>query len=297
MPKKTSRKKKTPKKKAQKKSSPTSPEPPIKPTSEAGSLKKTVKKQKKRKKSTKKSAKKKKITKKSSKKISKKISKPKKTSKKKKTTKSTSKTVNKRKKNRSSDLKDEITSLLRDENQSGEDSDMLAIDENLQKLITPEEREKMEENLDLVVCYLEDIGIVDLNVDREKLIITVPFDYEEFSFLSHIVLSPEWILIKTSIFELDQLSEMSIFNLFAEILKGNFILNSVVYALDPEHKSIWAQADIPISSSFDTFKLNYFSIVFAIDYFMKNISPKANLQLKSTLDREEFKKSPSHLYI
>ncbi len=176
-------------------------------------------------------------------------------------------------------------------------SPLAALDENLQKLITPEEREQMEKNLDLVVCYLEDIGIVDMNIDREKLIVTVPFDYEDFTFLSHIVLSPEWILIKTSIFELETLTDLTVFSLFAEILKGNFILNSVVYALDPENKSIWAQADVPISADFENFKLSYFSIVFAIDYFMKNISPKIDLQLKSTLDRDNFQSSPSNLYI
>lgn len=171
------------------------------------------------------------------------------------------------------------------------------IDENLQKLLSDEERKKMEENLDLVVCYLEDIGIVDMNIDRKKLIIAVPFDYEEFTFLSHIVLSPDWILIKTSIFELDRLSESSLINLFAEVLKGNFILNSVVYSLDPENKSVWAQADVPISADFETFKLNYFSIVFAIDYFMKNISPKLQMKLKSTAEKEDFKGSESNLYI
>jgi len=171
------------------------------------------------------------------------------------------------------------------------------LDENLSKLLTEEERIKMEENLDIVECYLGDIGIVDMKVDREKLIIAIPFDYEEFTFLSHIVLSPEWILIKTSIFEIDQLTQSSLINLFAEILKGNFILNSVVYSLDPENKSIWAQADVPISADFDTFKLNYFSIVFAIDYFMKNISPKLQMQLRSTTERENFKNTNSDLYI
>ncbi|WP_371805663.1 hypothetical protein [Candidatus Lokiarchaeum ossiferum] len=177
------------------------------------------------------------------------------------------------------------------------DLPLTPLDENLQKLLTDEEREKMEENLDLVVCYLEDIGIVDLKIDRKKLIIAVPFDYEDFTFLSHIVLSPEWILIKTSIFEIDKLSSNSTTHLYAEILKGNFILNSVVYSLDPENKSIWAQADVPISADFETFKLNYFSIVFAIDYFMKNISPKLQMQLKSTVEKDTFKNSENNLYI
>ena len=177
------------------------------------------------------------------------------------------------------------------------DLPLTPLDENLQKLLTEEEREKMEENLDLVVCYLEDIGIVDLKIDRKKLIIAVPFDYEDFTFLSHIVLSPEWILIKTSIFEIEKLTQTSIMHLYSEILKGNFILNSVVYSLDPENKSIWAQADVPISADFDTFKLNYFSIVFAIDYFMKNISPKLQMQLKSTVEKETFKNTEDNLYI
>jgi len=297
------RKKKTTAKKSSKKVAKKSSSPPKTQaktkSKKSKTAKKTITKQRKQTKKSKKTKKKPVVKKSTAKKASKKTSKPKSPSKRKKSTTTKTDSKNKDPKGKKRILKDEIEKLLQDEDplEAKNDADLLTIDENLQKLITPEEREKMEENLDLVVCYLEDIGIVDLNVDREKLIITVPFDYEEFSFLSHIVLSPEWILIKTSIFELDQLSEMSIFNLFSEVLKGNFILNSVVYALDPEHKSIWAQADIPISSSFETFKLNYFSIVFAIDYFMKNISPKANLQLKSTLDREEFKKSPTNLYI
>jgi len=47
-------------------------------------------------------------------------------------------------------------------------SPILPLDENLQKLISPEEREKMEENLDLVICYLEDIGIVDMRGVESK---------------------------------------------------------------------------------------------------------------------------------
>lgn len=174
-----------------------------------------------------------------------------------------------------------------------------ALDKNLQKLLTKEEREKMEENLSIVEKYLEDIGIVDMKVDVEKLIITIPFEYEEFTFLSHVVISTEWILIKTSIYEIEsgKLSQTALLNLFSEILKGNFLLNSVVYSLDPENKSVWAQADVPCSSDFESFKLSYFSIIFAIDYFMKNISPKLQMQLKSTVEKDELKRSTSHLYI
>ena len=174
------------------------------------------------------------------------------------------------------------------------------LDKNLQKLLTKEEREKMEENLSTIEKYLEDIGIVDMKVDVEKLIITIPFEYEEFTFLSHVVISTEWILIKTSIYEIEpgKLSQTALLNLFSEILKGNFLLNSVVYSLDPENKSVWAQADVPCSADFESFKLSYFSIIFAIDYFMKNISPKLLLgKLKSTVDKDELKRSTSSLYI
>ena len=174
-----------------------------------------------------------------------------------------------------------------------------ALDENLQKLLTKEEREKMEENLSKIEKYLENIGIVDMRIDVEKLIITIPFEYEEFTFLSHVVISTEWILIKTSIYEIEpgKLSQTALLNLFSEILKGNFLLNSVVYSLDPENKSVWAQADVPCSSDFESFKLSYFSIIFAIDYFMKNISPKLQMQLKSTVEKDELKRTTSSLYI
>ncbi|QEE17663.1 hypothetical protein DSAG12_03500 [Promethearchaeum syntrophicum] len=174
-----------------------------------------------------------------------------------------------------------------------------ALDKNLQKLLTKEEREKMEENLSKIEKYLSDIGIVDMKVDVEKLIITIPFEYEEFTFLSHVVISTEWILIKTSIYEIEpgKLNQQALLNLFSEILKGNFLLNSVVYSLDPENKSVWAQADVPCSADFESFKLSYFSIIFAIDYFMKNISPKLQMRLKSTIEKDELKNSTSHLYI
>ena len=174
-----------------------------------------------------------------------------------------------------------------------------ALDKNLQKLLTKEEREKMEENLSTIEGYLDKIGIVDMKVDVEKLIITIPFEYEEFTFLSHVVISTEWILIKTSIYEIEpgKLTQTALLNLFSEILKGNFLLNSVVYSLDPENKSVWAQADVPCSSDFESFKLSYFSIIFAIDYFMKNISPKLQMQLKSTVEKDELKRNTSSLYI
>ena len=173
------------------------------------------------------------------------------------------------------------------------------LDKNLQKLLTKEEREKMEENLSKIEEYLTTIGIVDMKVDVEKLIITIPFEYEEFTFLSHVVISTEWILIKTSIYEIEpgKLSQTALLNLFSEILKGNFLLNSVVYSLDPENKSVWAQADVPCSADFESFKLSYFSIIFAIDYFMKNISPKLQMQLKSTVEKDEIKRTTSSLYI
>ena len=175
-----------------------------------------------------------------------------------------------------------------------------SLNKNLQKLLTKEERKKMEKNLSTIKEFLTRIGIVDMKVDVEKLIITIPFEYEEFTFLSHVVISTEWILIKTSIYEIEpgKLNQQSLLNLFSEILKGKFLLNSVVYSLDPENKSVWAQADVPCSADFESFKLSYFSIIFAIDYFMKNISPKLQLgQLKSTVEKDEIKRTTSSLYI
>ena len=57
-------------------------------------------------------------------------------------------------------------------------------------------------------------------------------------------------------------------------MKANFILNDVTYSLDPEGKSIWAEADIPPDLDFEHFKQKYLSIVFAIDFFIKHITDK-----------------------
>ncbi len=272
--------------------------------SEVKKKKKTAKKSAVKKSAAKKAPKKVSKSKKTTKKSAKKVSKPKKTAKKSAVKKSSAKKAPK-KVSKSKKPAKKTGSKPKFSPEAGQSSaDILEtpdveslVDTNLQKLISPEDQEAMGKNLDKIARYLDDIGIQDMTIDRKKFIIIIPFEYDEFSFLSHCVVSTDWALIKTSIFELGDYSEKSVFSLFAELLKGNFILNSVVYSLDPENKSVWAQCDIPIDADFEIFKLNYFSIIFAIDYFLKSISPKLNMNLKSTYSAPPESESPSGLYI
>lgn len=170
-------------------------------------------------------------------------------------------------------------------------------DENLAKLTTPADMEKMAKNLDEVVDTLKKLGISDMDVNRQKLLITIPFEYENVQFMSHVVIAPEWALIKTSLLELDGLTQDGIFEVFFEILKGNFILNNVVYSVDPEGKSIWAECDIHLPSDIKTFEMHYFSTIFAIDYFLKNISTKINRPAKPSKQLPPLAADFKNLYI
>src|SRR6056297_182444 len=123
--------------------------------------------------------------------------------------------------------------------------------DDMLKLVSPEELEKMEQNLERAVEFLEKIGIAEMDVLEEKFIIVIPFEYEDFSFLSYTIITPEWIVIKTSVFELKNLPTQMTGPLFSEVLKGNYILNGVVFSLDVEGASIWCEGNIPVNAGFE----------------------------------------------
>ncbi|MCP4762491.1 MAG: hypothetical protein GY870_11985 [archaeon] len=163
-------------------------------------------------------------------------------------------------------------------------------------LTDEEERIKIKKNMAKTHVYLEKLGIQEMRVDSKKNIIIVPFEYEQFQFLSHIIVGAEWFIVKASIMELETVPKHAVSQMFFELLKANFILNDVTYSVDPEGKSVWCEADIPADIKFDHFRLEYLSIVFAIDFFIKNISKqvKGAEQIKSTFKPGE---TSGHLYI
>lgn len=144
------------------------------------------------------------------------------------------------------------------------------------------EKKSIKKNMAKCQVYLEQLGIEDLQVDAKNHIIIVPFEYEEFRFLSHIIVGVDWYIVKSSILELELLHENMRSEIFYELLKANFILNNVTYSVDPEGKSIWCEADIPCDVDFNHFKLEYLSIIFAIDYFINNITHDIKAPIKST---------------
>ncbi len=153
------------------------------------------------------------------------------------------------------------------------------------KLTDEEERRKIRKNMAKAHIFLEKLGIQDMNIDPKKSIIIVPFEYESYQFLSHIIVGSDWFIVKASIMELTEVAPHVANQIYVELLKANFILNDVTYSLDPEGKSIWTEADIPSDLDFEHFKLEYLSIVFAIDFFIKHITDKiqgAGENLQST---------------
>lgn len=140
------------------------------------------------------------------------------------------------------------------------------------KLTDEEDRIKIKSNMAKAHAYLKTMGIEDLEIDSKKNIIIVPFEYEELQFLSHIIVGAEWYIVKASILELESIPKQLAAQIFFELLKSNFILNDITYSIDPEAKSIWTEADIPSDLGFEHFKLQYLSIVFGIDFFIKNIA-------------------------
>jgi hypothetical protein len=142
------------------------------------------------------------------------------------------------------------------------------------KLTDEDERRKIRQNMAKAHVFLEKLGIQDMNIDPKKSIIIVPFEYESYQFLSHIIVGSDWFIVKASIMELSEVAPHVTNQIFVELLKANFILNDVTYSLDPEGKSVWTEADIPSDLDFEHFKLEYLSIVFAIDFFIKHITDK-----------------------
>jgi hypothetical protein len=159
------------------------------------------------------------------------------------------------------------------------------LDKNLEKLISPREQARINENMDKILDYLKQLGIGEIDIDRSKFMITIPFEYENTNYLSHVIVSMEYFLVKCSILTLEGVSQQNLVILFFDLLKANFLLNSVTFSVDPEGKSIWAEADIPINVSFDIFKEEYFSIIFAIDYFLKNITSRLHIAPKPSHDK------------
>jgi len=142
------------------------------------------------------------------------------------------------------------------------------------KLTDEDERRKIRTNMAKAHVFLEKLGIQDMNIDPKKSIIIVPFEYESYQFLSHIIVGSDWFIVKASIMELTEVAPHVASKIYIELLKANFILNDVTYSLDPEGKSIWTEADIPSDLDFEHFKLEYLSIIFAIDFFIKHITDK-----------------------
>lgn len=189
------------------------------------------------------------------------------------------------------DDKDDLGEYTFDEEQEEEDEDTVL---EYNKLTDEEERQKIKKNMAKVHVFLEKFGIQDMEIDSQNHIIVVPFEYENLQFLSHVIIGADWYIVKTSIFELDASTEKIEKELFFELLKGNFLLNDVTYSIDPDRKSIWCEADIPANCTFKQFKLHYFSIVFAIDYFIKNISDSIKTPIQSTYHSD---KSNEDMYI
>lgn len=144
------------------------------------------------------------------------------------------------------------------------------------------DRRKLKENMAKAHLYLEKLNIKELEIDAQQHIIIVPFEYEDLQFLSNIIVSTDWYIVKASIMELDDIPKDVQYQLFFELLKGNFLLNDVTFSVDLEGRSIWVEADIPTDNNFDHFKLQYLSIVYGIDYFIKNVSKEVKAPLQST---------------
>ena len=164
------------------------------------------------------------------------------------------------------------------------------------KLTDEEERIKIKSNMAKAHAFLKAMGIEDLEIDSRKNIIIVPFEYEDLQFLSHIIIGGDWYIVKASILELESIPKQLAAQIFFELLKANFILNDVTYSIDPEAKSIWTEADIPSDLDYEHFKLQYLSIVFAIDFFIKNIAKQLvpSNKIQSTYRPA---KDDHHLYI
>jgi len=121
------------------------------------------------------------------------------------------------------------------------------------KLTDEDERRRIRKNMAKAHVYLEQLGIQDMNIDPKKSIIIVPFEYEQYQFLSHIIVSSDWFIVKASIMELSEVQPLVASKIFEELLKANFISRTKASRSGRNKDIIWTPlmppSNIALSSS------------------------------------------------
>lgn len=144
----------------------------------------------------------------------------------------------------------------------------------------------LDEIYDLVLNFLKDLKPPNIHEFQDDHKIIIPFTYtfpnkENITLNVDTRMDEKWVQIKCllmlskNIPDIPDLEE----TLHKKLLQANFNFAEVTYSLDDEN-NIFSEADMPIDTDFTNFKSEFVSVVFAIDYFFKNIVPGVSEEIK-----------------
>lgn len=137
--------------------------------------------------------------------------------------------------------------------------------------------------LDRVERWLKNLGLKGIVKDKARALLSVPFEISGKIFLVQIYVGEKWINVVALVTRIKDVPSEMRKELYRACLIANFRLPEVTFSADPVHGDIWVEADMPKDTTEENFKIEFKSVVFGIKYFMDEIAPKINLEVRSTM--------------
>jgi hypothetical protein len=136
--------------------------------------------------------------------------------------------------------------------------------------------------LDKVERWLKNMNLKILSKDKEHSMLTLVFLIAGKTFLVRVIVGETWINILALVGLVKELSPTEQRNLYRACLTANYMMPEVTFSADREG-DVYVEADMPTDTTEDNFKIEFQSVVFGIKYFMEQIAPKINYEVKDTI--------------
>lgn len=106
--------------------------------------------------------------------------------------------------------------------------------------------------------------------------IVLMYNIKNIQFAVNINILGEWIQIAASTVRTQDVIAETREELYADLLKQNFLLNDVTYSLDSQG-SIFSENDIPVDSNYENFVSEFNAVVYGVIHFYDKIGLKYGL--------------------
>ncbi len=136
----------------------------------------------------------------------------------------------------------------------------------------------LKENIERVEGFLREKELV---YTKSENILTVPYEIGDLVFNPQIEFHGKWLTVSACMIKNENVPEAIRCDLYRELLTANNKLPEIQYDID-EEGNVNVSADMRIAiTDFDNFFSEFFSIPYGIKYFVENIAPKFNLNMKA----------------